>query len=64
MAAKGKKIQVTLVKSPLGRKPVQRRTVRALGLRKVRQTVELPVNPSVLGMVSSVSHLIEVKELD
>ena len=63
MAKKTKKLQIELVKSPLGRKPTQRRTVKALGLRKVRQVVELDATPSVLGMVEKVSHLVEVKEL-
>ena len=62
--AKTKKVQVQLVRSPLGRKPNQRKTVKALGLRKMRQVVELDATPSVLGMVKTVAHLVEVKEID
>lgn len=63
MATKSKKIQIQLVKSPLGRNPNQRKTVRALGLRKIRQIVELEATPPVLGMVETVSHLVDVKEI-
>ena len=64
MAGKTKKLQIQLVKSPLGRNPNQRKTVKALGLRKMRQVVELDASPSVLGMVKTVSHLVEVKEIN
>jgi large subunit ribosomal protein L30 len=59
-----KKIQITLIRSTIGRKPEHRRTVRALGLRKINQTVEKEVNPGILGMVRSVSFLLDVKEID
>lgn len=58
-----KKISVELVHSPLGRKPNQRKTVRALGLRKMHQIVEHEATEPILGMVKTVSHLVEVKEL-
>lgn len=63
MAGKTKKIQVQLVRSPLGRKPNQRKTVIALGLKKMNQIVELEATAPVLGMVKTVSHLVEVKEI-
>lgn len=63
MAKELKTLQIQLVKSPLGRKPNQRKTVKALGLRKLNQVVELEATPSVLGMVNTVSHLVEVKEI-
>ena len=63
MAKKEKRIQVQLVRSPLGRKPNQRKTVRALGLKKMNQIVELTASAPVLGMVATVSHLVEVKEI-
>ena len=62
MATKVTKLQIQLVRSPLGRKPNQRKTVKALGLRKLKQVVELDATPSVLGMVNTVLHLEEVKE--
>ena len=62
-AAKNRIIRIELVRSPIGRKPSQRRTVEALGLRKLNRAVELVATPSVLGMVNKVSHLVDVKEL-
>ncbi len=60
---KAKKIRVRLVKSLIGKKPRQRRTVKALGLSKVNSTVELPVSPAVRGMVRVLEHMVEVEEL-
>ena len=59
---KVKKINVTLVKSPIGAIPKQRATVEALGLHKLNQTVELPDNDAVRGMIFKVSHLVKVEE--
>ncbi len=57
------KLRVTLVKSPIGAIPKQRATVKALGLRKMHRTVELPDNPSVRGMIWHVRHLVKVEEV-
>ena len=54
------KLKVTLVKSPIGCVPKHRRTVEALGLKKVNKTVELPDNAAVRGMVNQVSYLVKV----
>ena len=56
------KLKVTLVKSPIGCVPKHRRTVEALGLKKVNKTVELPDNAAVRGMVNQVSYLFKVEE--
>ena len=56
------KLKVTLVKSPIGCVPKHRRTVEALGLKKVKKTVELPDNAAVRGMVNQVSYLVKVEE--
>ena len=56
------KLKVTLVKSPIGCVPKHRRTVEALGLKKVNKTVELPDNAAVSGMVNKVSYLVKVEE--
>ena len=56
------KLIVTLVKSPIGCVPKHRRTVEALGLKKVNKTVELPDNAAVRGMVNQVSYLVKVEE--
>ena len=55
------KLKVTLVKSPIGCVPKHRRTVEALGLKKVNKTVELPDNAAVRGMVNQVSYLVKVE---
>jgi large subunit ribosomal protein L30 len=56
-------LQVTLKRSLIGRPETQRRTVEALGLRKIRQTVVQNDNEAIRGMINQVSHLIEVKEV-
>ena len=57
------KIKVKLIRSVIGKLPVQRATVRALGLRKIGSSNVLEANPSVLGMVKKVSHLVSVEEV-
>ena len=61
-SSKSKKIRVTLVRSPIGYSQRQKRTVKALGLRKVHQTVEQVDTPAVRGMIASIPHLVEVEE--
>ena len=60
----GGTIKVTLVRSTIGRPKNQELTVRAMGLRKLNQTVELPDNDAIRGMVTKVRHLVEVQESD
>jgi large subunit ribosomal protein L30 len=57
-------LRITQVRSLIGRNPAQRRTVRALGLRRIRHTVVQPDRPEIRGMVRKVAHLIEVEEVD
>jgi large subunit ribosomal protein L30 len=57
-----KTLRVTLVRSPIGYDWRQKRTVRALGLRRMNQTVEHKDSPSVRGMLASVRHLVRVEE--
>ena len=57
-----KKIKVTLVKSTIGAIPKHRRTVEALGLKKLHKTVELPNNAATKGMIAQVSYLLKVEE--
>jgi len=59
-----KQIRVRLTRSPIGQKPKARKTVKALGLKKLRSTVVHGATPPILGMVRAVSHLVEVEELD
>ena len=56
------KIKVTQVKSSIGRLKNQKRTLEALGLRKINQTVEHDASPAILGMVNTVKHLVSVEE--
>ena len=57
------KLEITLTKSVIGSKPAQRKTVEALGLKKINHTVVHEDNVAIRGMVNVVSHLITVKEL-
>lgn len=56
-------LRITLKKSTIGTKPKQRATVRALGLRRIRQTVVQPDRPEIRGMVARIPHLVDVEEL-
>ena len=58
-ATSAKKIKVTLVRSPIGTKQAHRACVRGLGLRKIRQTVELADTPATRGMINTVSYLVK-----
>jgi large subunit ribosomal protein L30 len=60
--AAGKTIKIKWVKSAIGYNVAQKRTIEALGLRRLHQVVERPDNDAVRGMVNSVRHLVEVSE--
>ncbi|MBN1955727.1 MAG: 50S ribosomal protein L30 [Anaerolineae bacterium] len=60
----GKVLRITLTKSPIGYSERQKRTVRALGLRKINQVVEQADTPVIRGMVAKVSHLLTVEEVE
>ncbi|MEA3439656.1 MAG: 50S ribosomal protein L30 [Chloroflexota bacterium] len=68
MPRKKKEIQkifhVTLVKSPIGYSERQKGTIRALGLRRMNQTVEHVDTPTLRGMLHKVSHLVDIKEVN
>jgi large subunit ribosomal protein L30 len=57
-----KTIRITQVRSGIGREKSQRATLRALGLRRIRQTVEHDDSPQLRGMIFKVQHLVEVEE--
>jgi large subunit ribosomal protein L30 len=57
------KLEITLTRSVIGRSQDQRETVKALGLRKMHQTVEQQDNAAIRGMINKVAHLVTVKEL-
>ena len=55
-------LRITLTKSPIGYSARQKRTVRALGLRRMHQTVEKQDTPVIRGMIAKVSHLVTVED--
>ena len=57
------KLRITWVKSDVGYARDQRRTLRALGLRRLHQKVEHEDSPSIRGMVAKIKHLVEVEDL-
>jgi large subunit ribosomal protein L30 len=57
------KIKITQVKSVIDRPERQKKTMQALGLRKMNASVEVEATPQILGMVTKVNHLITVQEL-
>ncbi len=56
------KIKVTKQKSAINRSLRQKRTLIALGLKKIGQTIEHDATPNILGMVNKVKHLVSVEE--
>lgn len=57
------KIKITQVRSQIGRLKNQKRTLEALGLRRMNQTVEHKATPSIIGMVNTVKHLVSFEEI-
>ncbi|MDK2896775.1 MAG: large subunit ribosomal protein [Candidatus Atribacteria bacterium] len=58
----GRMLKITLIKSPIGRLESHKQTVRALGLRKLYQTVVREDNPSTRGMINKIPYLLKVEE--
>ena len=58
----GKPLKIRLLKSTIGFNKTQAETVRGMGLRKIRHTVELPDTPETRGMILKVRHLVSVSE--
>lgn len=57
------KVRVKQVRSAINKPVDQKRTVQALGLRKLNQVVEHEATPQILGMINKVKHLLEVEEI-
>jgi large subunit ribosomal protein L30 len=55
-------LRITQARSAIGAKPRQRGTLRALGLRRINDTVEQPDRPEIRGMLGKVPHLVKVEE--
>jgi large subunit ribosomal protein L30 len=58
-----KTLKITLVKSVIGASPKQKKTVEALGLKKLHHSVELADTPATRGAIDKVSHLLKVEEM-
>ena len=56
-------LKITLVKSTIGAVPKNKKTVEALGLKKIGESVERPDNKDVRGMIQQVRHLVKVEEI-
>ncbi|NTE03322.1 50S ribosomal protein L30 [Pedobacter sp. R20-19] len=57
------KIKITQVKSVIDRSERQKRTVQALGLSKMNQSVEVEATPQIIGMVRAVNHLVAIEAI-
>ena len=60
---KTKKIKITLTKSPIGYKQKAKKTLEALGLTRMNQTVEHNLNDSIIGMIDTVNYLVKTEEI-
>ncbi|MDO4481969.1 MAG: 50S ribosomal protein L30 [Bacillota bacterium] len=57
-----KELKIKLVRSTIGVKPLHKKNIEALGLKKIGQVVTKPDNPQIRGMITKVCHLVEVEE--
>ncbi|KHJ37246.1 50S ribosomal protein L30 [Pedobacter glucosidilyticus] len=57
------KIKITQIKSVIDRSERQKRTIQALGLTKINQSVEVEATPSIIGMVKAVNHLVAIEKV-
>ncbi len=57
------KIKITQIKSVIDRSERQKKTVQALGLRKINHSIEVEATPAIIGMVRKVNHLVAVESL-
>jgi large subunit ribosomal protein L30 len=55
------KIKITQIKSVIDRSERQKKTIQALGLRKINQSVEVEATPAIIGMVRKVNHLVAIE---
>jgi large subunit ribosomal protein L30 len=58
-----KKIKITQVRSGIGHPERQKRTLEALGLKRIRHTVEHDATPQIMGMIEKVRHLVKFEEV-
>ncbi|MBP7102382.1 MAG: 50S ribosomal protein L30 [Bacteroidales bacterium] len=58
-----KKLRITQVKSQIDRAQVQKRTITALGIKKLNRPIEVEATPQILGMIDKVKHLLKIEEI-
>mgnify|MGYP001490360030 CR=1 FL=1 len=58
------KLLITQLRSSIGTKPAQRATLKALGLKKIRQNVVKDDSPQIRGMIAKIIHLVSVEEMN
>ncbi len=63
MAKKTKKVKITQIKSCIGRKDIHKRTIKALGFKKMNQSLIKEATPQVLGMIKKVDFMLNVEEV-
>jgi large subunit ribosomal protein L30 len=63
MAKQHQRVKLTLLRSTIGRKKNHQDCVRGLGLRKIRDSVEIDLTPENRGMVNAVSYLLSIQEV-
>jgi large subunit ribosomal protein L30 len=61
-SAEGRRVKITLVKSPIGFDRTQAKTVEGMGLRRIGHSVQLLDTPATRGMILKVRHLVTVQE--
>ena len=58
-----KKVRIKQIKSGIGRPVRQKRTLQALGLRRMHHSIEVEATPQILGMIDKVKHLLAIEEV-
>lgn len=58
-----KRLEIRQIRSTIGRKRVQKRTIEALGIKRLNQKVSHEDTPQIRGMIRRVTHLVEVQEI-
>lgn len=57
------KLKITQIKSVIDRSERQKRTMQALGLRKISHSIEVEANPAIIGMLKKVNHLVAIEKV-
>ncbi|MCK4447878.1 MAG: 50S ribosomal protein L30 [Candidatus Marinimicrobia bacterium] len=58
------KLKITQIKSPIGYRQKAKKTLEALGLKRMHHTVIQPDNPAIRGMIKSISHLVKAEKVE